>query len=409
MKEKGEGFHYACVILVACCLSMGSSIGITNNCAGLFFTPVSQDFGCGYSDLSLTVTIMALANCASLLLLSKRLCTRFPLRIVLMAASLLNVPRIFLSFSSSVWQWWLCAGLSGIAGSFLYGFAATITLERWFKKKLALALSVTGCFSGVFGMVMSAILGRIISTAGWRPANMVAGIVLVTLTLVPSLFMSLDPKEKGMVPYGAEELSDAVSTTEDPASGPSSVKDARIPFNGVFAAIMLICLSDAILAAFIFHLNSYGISVKVTLFDVSMVTTFYMIGNVISKTAFGALEGRFGFRKVALSLFAAIMAGLLLMLFGRQYAVLAGSLVFGASAAIYTCIIPLMAREFYDSQQYPAIMQKCLVAVNLLVSGIGYVYGLVFERTGTYLPVMVTMMVATAYSIVILAKMLKRS
>ncbi len=407
MRQSGSGFHYAWVILVSCCLSMGASIGILNNCAGLFFTPVSQSFGCGYSQLSLTITLKALSTCAGLLFFTKRICNRYPLRIVLVLASLLNVPRVFLTYSTSVWQWWVCAVLSGISASFLSGFASTIMLERWFKKKLGLALSIAGSFSGIFGIVMSAILGRIISTAGWRPANMVANVTLVALTLIPSLFVSLNPSEMGMTAYGTEGGS-SVGAPETPTSSPSSSASAKIPFNWIFVAIMLICLSDAILAGFISHLNSYGISVNVTLFDVSMVTTMYMVGNLVFKSAFGGIVGKVGFRKAALILFWIILAGLLLMLFGREYVVLIGSLTFGASAAIYTCILPLLGREFYTSEQYPAIMQRSLLAMNLLVSGIGYLYGLIYERTDSYLSVMIAMIAATAYSIVILARILKK-
>lgn len=409
MKEKeGVRFHYAWVILVCCCLSMGSSIGIANNCAGMFFTPVSESFGCGYSQLSLTITLKALSTCAALLLLSKRICNKYPLRIVLALAALLNVPRIFLSYTTTVWPWWVCSVLTGISASFLSGFASTIMLERWFKKSLGLALSIAGCFSGIFGIVMSAIIGRIMSASGWRLANTVSSIVLVALTFIPSLFVSLDPKEKGMRAYGADE-GDEVGAPVTPTTSPSSAGGTRIPFDWIFVAIMLICLSDAILAGFISHLNSYGISVNVTLFDVSMVTTMYMVGNLIFKTAFGGVVGKFGFRKTALILFWIITVGLVLMLFGRQYVVLVGSLTFGASAAIYTCILPLLGREFYNSEQYPAIMQKCLIAMNLLVSGIGYLYGLIYERTGSYLSVMITMIVASLYSIVILARILKKN
>ena len=412
MREKdGVRFHYAWVILVCCCLSMGSSIGIANNCAGMFFTPVSQYFGCGYSQLSLTITLKALSTCAALLLFTKRLCSRYPLRIVLVMASLLNVPRIFLSYSTSVWQWWVCSVLTGISASFLSGFASTVMLERWFKKSLGLALSIAGCFSGIFGIVMSAIIGRIISFSGWRLANTVSSVVLVALTLIPSLFVSLDPREKGKVAYGASEVAEGseVGAPRTPTQSPSSSGTTKIPFDWIFVAIMLIYLSDAILAGFISHLNSYGISVNVTLYDVSMVTTMYMVGNLVFKTAFGGIVGKVGFRKAALVLFWIITLGLVLMLFGRQYVVLAGSLAFGASAAIYTCILPLLGREFYNSEQYPAIMQKCLIAMNLLVSGIGYLYGLIYERTGSYLSVMIAMIAASVYSIVILARILKKN
>ena len=56
-----------------------------------------------------------------------------------------------------------------------------------------------------------------------------------------------------------------------------------------------------------------------------------------------------------------------------------------------------------------SIMQKCLIAMNLLVSGIGYLYGLIYERTGSYLSVMIAMIAASVYSIVILARILKKN
>ena len=43
--ETKQKFHYAWIILAGCCILQGASLGLVNNCAGVFFSPVCEDLG----------------------------------------------------------------------------------------------------------------------------------------------------------------------------------------------------------------------------------------------------------------------------------------------------------------------------------------------------------------------------
>ena len=44
--EKGrKKIHYAWFILAGCCIMQGASLGLINNCSGVFYSPVCQDLG----------------------------------------------------------------------------------------------------------------------------------------------------------------------------------------------------------------------------------------------------------------------------------------------------------------------------------------------------------------------------
>ena len=44
MKRK---FHYAYVMLAACCLVQGGTLGVIHNCRGIFYGPICRDLGVG--------------------------------------------------------------------------------------------------------------------------------------------------------------------------------------------------------------------------------------------------------------------------------------------------------------------------------------------------------------------------
>ena len=60
------------LVLVAMCGMIATSLGILTNTAGLFFSPVSEDFGTGVGNVSLTLTICNLAYAASGMTVSAR-------------------------------------------------------------------------------------------------------------------------------------------------------------------------------------------------------------------------------------------------------------------------------------------------------------------------------------------------
>ena len=54
--QRGK-FHYAWLILAGCCILQGASLGLVNNCAGVFFSPVCEELGFEMGELTFYRTL----------------------------------------------------------------------------------------------------------------------------------------------------------------------------------------------------------------------------------------------------------------------------------------------------------------------------------------------------------------
>ena len=45
MEQKKNRLHYAWFILAGCCILQGATLGLINNCAGVFYSPICKELG----------------------------------------------------------------------------------------------------------------------------------------------------------------------------------------------------------------------------------------------------------------------------------------------------------------------------------------------------------------------------
>ncbi len=404
MKNKKVHIEYAWIVLTALCLSQGAVVGIINNCAGLFFVPVSEEFKCGMSGISFSATMTSLFTGIALLTVSKKLLLKYPVKIVLAAANLLLLTRIVLCFTNSIVSWWIFGAIAGIGASFLSGMATNIVLERWFLKRLPTALSIVAAFSGIMGIVMSYVIGVLIDNIGWRPALLVSTLTIFVLVL-PTFLISLNPSELGKKPYGYSEENGAGSISAESANNNAQNKGEKIKCDGRLIWIIVLCVMNAAYTSFIPHLAPLGTSMKVG-FSASLIVTFYMIGNLIFKLLYGYLVEKKGLLPSSMAMLVLVFAGLTAFVIFNNYAYLPAGLLFGASALIYTTMIPLLEKQLYTSEQYPTIVQIGLVTYTVAYAVFGYVYGLIFDAIDTYIYIVIFLLILVIINAIIIFRLL---
>lgn len=77
-----------------------------------------------------------------------------------------------------------------------------------------MAVGISAAFSGLMGMMGSSALGFMIPALGWRASYGIIGAASIVLILPVSLFVLRNrPSDKGMLPYGAEELPETASAS----------------------------------------------------------------------------------------------------------------------------------------------------------------------------------------------------
>ena len=54
MEKERKKLHYAWFILAGCCIMQGASLGLVNNCSGVFYSPVCRTWDLKWGNLRFT-------------------------------------------------------------------------------------------------------------------------------------------------------------------------------------------------------------------------------------------------------------------------------------------------------------------------------------------------------------------
>ncbi len=367
--------YYPWLIMVSCCFLQGAVLGILNNCAGLFYVPVMQEFGVKMSQATLTVTIKNLVQCVGTLFAAKIL-LKYRLRYVVTISSLIvGASQISLAYSHSIVHWYICAVIQGIFTVFMAGILIPLVIANWFTKRTGFALGMTSMSAGLFGALMSAILGALITNVSWRFSMLVSGIAVLALSVPVGWFvLALTPEEKSCTPYGgAQEKTNS-----------KDGKVVRIPFDHRVVFIILIAFCGSFGAAFNSHLAPFGSMIGIAIVAPATLLTINMIGNMVLKTGFGALNDRIGSKKTTIISFGLVAAAALMFSSGLQLAICFAAFIHAGASLIQTTEIQLLAKDAWRKDEYPIALQVLTIAIRLSFAVFALVIGLLFDLWGSY-------------------------
>ena len=372
------------LVLVALCLSIGSSVGLITSIGGLFITPIADEFGVGRGSSSLNMTIVNLA-CALGGSLLPKIMTRKTFRPVLIGAVITAVAStILLSFTRSLWLMYVLNGIRGFATGFTGLIAATVILNNWFHRNTALITSIAMAFSGVAGAIFTPIFASIITKSGWSRGYLVCGILMAILFLPLFLFrVTLDPSDAGELAYGEEPGVKRAVFTKDHLPKVSG----KIP-----AWLFILAAFFAALSGFIPSITPHftGISVAAGFSEGVGATmlSITMVINTAGKLLLGFLIDRIGIRSSMLIYIGAILAGLVLIILVRSIPVYyVAAVLIGFSSSTCTVGLAMTCREAFGITHYTTTYPK----ISLFSSGV-YAFattlnGLIYDMTKSYTPI----------------------
>jgi MFS family permease len=204
---------YGWVIVVISIVNMIFIYGIRHSFP-VFFPSILAEFGWSRGStammLSLNILIYGfLAPFAGILINRWR-----PRRIMPLGILLLSIATACCAFAHELWHFYLLFGMLMPLGSAFSGWPILApTLMNWFAKRRGLVMGL-GQMGGGLSFSYSMFVAFTISKVGWRDSYLVLAIILVVL-LVPLslLFFYYHPEDKGLKPYGANEISPPKNST----------------------------------------------------------------------------------------------------------------------------------------------------------------------------------------------------
>ena len=207
LKSSGK---FAWVLVLGLGLMSAGTTGSYSVVAGCFMTPVCDDLGIDYNMFSYYFTATLVGIAVAMMFVGKILpkvvgrWTHVAVAVVLLAAG------AAMAFYSNVWLFLLSGLVIGFGMSFTTGLCMSAVIGQWFRKKAGLAIGLAWAVNSVYMVVMSPVITAVIESVGWRNGYLVLAAVSAILVIPSIVFIiRFKPSDKGMLPYGYGEESDA--------------------------------------------------------------------------------------------------------------------------------------------------------------------------------------------------------
>ena len=384
MKIKGRYL----LILIAMSGMIATAVGLPTNVAGLFFTPIADEFGILKGSVSMTLTICNLVFAVGGMAAPKLL-KEERLKVLLIAGTaVIAGSTALLALSPNIMVMYILNALRGFACGILGFVTVTTVINNWFQANVGLATSIAMSTSGLAGALFSPIISSVIESAGWRTGYLVVAVLMAVLNLPAILFLpSLDPKTKGMVPLGYDETAVKTSSSSETKTGTKEISKAL--FIMVIIYSFLACGATALPQHFPGIAGSYSMAASVG----AMMLSICMVANSAGKIVLGALADRLGSR-ISLLLYCAltIAAAAIMWLVHAPFAMYVGAALFGLTYSLGTVGVVMITKDTFGlenySRTYPTISLAGTIANALFSSLIGFM----FDASGSYVTTLLLML-----------------
>lgn len=359
------------IVLAVCCGLAASSIGVSINSSGVFYTPVAKSLGIMQGTFSMHMTIFSLMTAISSLFIP-RIMNKISYKILLtVSVSVATLTTALMAVASTIPVFYLLGALRGVSTACFSIVPLTMVINGWFEKNHGLATSIVFGFSGLAGSICSPVLSAIIENNGWQMGYLVKALIILCLCLPAVIYpFHLDSKEDGLLPYGYVEKT-KVKIDQDV----KSFNYATIAFISFFIfGLLCSCITSVTQ-----HLPGYGQSIGYSIATGAMLLSAGMVGNIISKLIIGALSDCFGPIKATLTMIVANTLGIIFLMTAlSSWMLVLGAFLFGSCYSIGAVALPLLTKHFFGVENYANVFPKISFASNLgaavSLSMVGYIY-----------------------------------
>ena len=365
MKENKKGW----INVLGAMIILGTVYGCVINCFTLFVVPISNERGIEREYVSLILTIMFLSYMVSSSL-SGKVYEKIRLKKAMVVSTIL-VPLFYfsLSFPIPLVLMYILALLIGLLLPFMSFTSFSVLISSWFPYDTGLATGIAFMGSGIGGMVWSVVLGRVIEKSGYSTSFALAGSAMLFIALGVTLFLIDDSKvvitkkeknNKYVKPDGLYKtliLSFLVGIT------PLFISQAMVPK----------ALDAGLGGAYASSLNA-----------------FFMAGLCIMKVMMGKCYDKVGIKKTLFfGLFSGFVASILTVFISHKEFVVFYIFFLSVNGTIQSMAPTLLAKRISDDRNYTSTNGLC-VAINYLGCALSpLILNIVYERAGSYNPVLI--------------------
>jgi MFS family permease len=329
------------VILFACVLIMGTTMGIVNMVLSVFYPIVSLDLEVSRASFALTGTITALSAMVVALFWGFFYSTKPLQKPMIISIIIFGLCFFGLQAAQNLYHFYALALLIGITYGGISIIPVSIIITRHFTSNTGFALSAALAGSGLGAMILNPIINTIIHGASWREGYRLIAIVIFAISLPCAILVTHLTKH--------DMTSKPASVTPLPAS--KRQRPQMYPWLWAFllASFLTGLTGGGLLANLPTYLNDLNFSVS----RISIVTSAYAASLVIGKFILGFFYDRLGPRTATLisGLLMALSFGLIMFIELTPILILM-LVVIGIGLPIGTVSITWLTNFFFGKENY---------------------------------------------------------
>lgn len=311
-------------------------------------------------------------------------------RMMLIGGTLIAVGYASLSLATSFNHVLIIFGLFIAPANVLLGpMAVTVLLSRWFSRRrgLVIGIAIAGVATG--SIVYPVIIQALLNHFEWRAAFQVFGLLLLAVTVSAAALVVNHPHDRGLHADGASEDSPAVKAARDapPVSAMSVLTD---PTFWLAAAVFAVVTSG--MKGMITNLSPLALDNGVSATAAAGLISVYGAAGLVAKGGFALLSDRVSPRVLMFASLAGFAAGMAMLTQASlgYAAIISGVGLIGMFGGIMvpmqSLLMPRIFGENVVGKAYGLMSGVTLLALMTTPA----LFGLIFDRTGSYAAIFVT-------------------
>jgi MFS family permease len=389
--ETMKGSNYAWAIAITCVFFYAVPLGIAANHAGLFITPVMDQFGWTRTEATLFMTIQPWVAALCTPFAGKLISKYNPRFIMAGAVAVFSLASLSCAWFTEPWHWNIYGVLYGASAAFWMYIGVPTFVNRWFVKSNGTVIGTIGVTASVLGAFMSPVIQSWITAYGWADARIIISLIVLVLGAGgTAILLRESPEKMGVQPWGYGATEKAVAKSElksfinvSADEGLTAAEARRSP-----ALWMLIVMAGffVIAAGMMQQFSSYASVGALGAAVGALGVTVCMIGQIVGKFSLGWLCDHTGARVagVVASLFG--MAGIAIVLFSVDSPTMfyVGAFMFGIGFAALNIVPPMTARQAFGQKDYANVFAMVATGLNVFSGFSAIIYAQIFDITGSF-------------------------
>lgn len=349
---------------------------------GLFLIPLTTQFNWPRSSVSFVLLIVAVAGALGYPIVG-RLIDRHGARVVLLWGMLLFAAAVasVALIGNSRAELYAAYAFIGIAGTIPSGVTFTKVIAGWFDENRGLFLGIVGGLGNGVGAAISPLFVQaLIAHHGWRGGYLGIGAAILAIGFPVLLLLLRDPPQQ------------AARSATDGAAHDDDMTLAQARSTSTFWIILTaIALGAGCMTALFAHVVPMLIDRGVAVERATLVLVTFSMVTAAWQVAVGFLLDRIPRPWIATPFFLAALAGLTMFTLSSSFgALLCAGALMGLGLGTEYGVLPYFLSRYFGVRHYGSISGAIYGVIVLLQGFTPFLMDLVFDRTGSYRPAIVT-------------------